>query len=139
MLLSNTHKVADIVNGSLSIEEEIKFKGVSTDTRKTVTGRLFIALEGENFDGHLFTQSAEELGAKAIIAHKKVSTSLPTIIVKDTEKAYQKLATWHRQSLSPQIIAITGSNGKTSTKNMLDSILSLLAPPSQQKATLIII
>ena len=128
MLLSNTRKVADIVNGSLSIEEEIKFKGVSTDTRKTVTGRLFIALEGENFDGHLFTQRAEESGAKAIIAHKKVSTSLPTIIVQDTEKAYQKLATWYRQSLSPQIIAITGSNGKTTTKNMLDSILSLHAP-----------
>ena len=87
MLLSDTHKVADIVNGSLSIEEKIKFMGVSTDTRKTVTGRLFIALEGENFDGHLFTQSAEELGAKAIIAHKKVSTNLPTIFVKDTEKA----------------------------------------------------
>jgi len=127
MLLSDTHKVADIVNGSLSIEEEIKFKGVCTDTRKSVADRLFIALEGENFDGHLFTQSAEELGAKAIIAHKKVSTNLPTIIVKNTEKAYQKLATWYRQSLSPQVIAITGSNGKTTTKNMLDSILSLHA------------
>ena len=136
MLLSDTHKVADIVNGSLSIEEKIKFKGVCTDTRKTVTGRLFIALEGENFDGHLFTQNAEELGAKAIIAHKKVSTGLPTIIVKDTEKAYQKLATWFRQSLSPQVIAITGSNGKTTTKNMLDSILSLQAPTLSTKGNL---
>ena len=136
MLLSDTHKVADIVNGSLSIEEEIKFKGVCTDTRQRVSGRLFIALEGENFDGHLFTQSAEELGAKAIIAHKKVSTGLPTIFVKDTEKAYQKLATWHRQSLSPQVIAITGSNGKTSTKNMLDSILSLQAPTLSTKGNL---
>ena len=71
MLLSDTHKVADIVDGSLSIEEEIKFKGVSTDTRKRVAGRLFIALEGENFDGHLFTESAEELGAKAIMLTKK--------------------------------------------------------------------
>ena len=127
MLLSNTHKVAKIVNGSLSIEDEIKFKGVSTDTRTKIAGRLFVALEGENFDGHLFTQNAEKLGAKAIIAHKKVSTSLPTIIVKDTEKAYQKLAAWYRESLSPQVIAITGSNGKTTTKNMLDSILSLHA------------
>ena len=136
MLLSDTHKVANIVNGSLSIEEEIKFKGVCTDTRKTVTGRIFIALEGENFDGHFFTQTAEELGAKAIIAHKKVKTNLPTIIVKDTERAYQKLATWHRQSLSPQVIAITGSNGKTSTKNMLDSILSLEAPTLSTKGNL---
>lgn len=136
MLLSNTHKVANIVNGSLSIDEEIKFKGVCTDTRQRVADRLFIALEGENFDGHLFTQNAEELGAKAIIAHKKVSTSLPTIIVKDTEKAYQQLATWYRQSLSPQVIAITGSNGKTSTKNMLDSILSLQAPTLSTKGNL---
>jgi len=125
MLLSDTHKVANIVNGSLSIEEKIKFQGVSTDTRKKIASRLFIALEGENFDGHLFIQNAEEFGAKAIIVHKKVSTNLPTIIVKDTEKAYQKLATWYRQSLSPQVIAITGSNGKTTTKNMLYSILSL--------------
>ena len=50
------------------LEEEIKFKGVCTDTRKNVTGRLFIALEGENFDGHIFTQNAEELGAKAYSA-----------------------------------------------------------------------
>ena len=114
MLLSDTHKVADIVNGSLSKKEEIRFKGICTDTRKRVSGRLFIALEGENFDGHLFTEIAEELGAKAIIAHKKVSTSLPTIIVKNTEQA-QKLATWYRQSFSPQVIAITGSNGKTTT------------------------
>ena len=136
MLLSDTHKVADIVNGSLSKKEEIRFKGICTDTRKRVSGRLFIALEGENFDGHLFTESAEELGAKAIIAHKKVSTSLPTIIVKDTEKAYQKLATWYRQSFSPQVIAITGSNGKTTTKNMLDSILSLHAPTLSTKGNL---
>jgi len=136
MLLSDTHKVANIINGSLSIEEEIKFKGVCTDTRQRVAGRLFIALEGENFDGHLFTQSAEELGARAIIAHKKVNTSLPTIIVKDTEKAYQQLATWYRQSLSPQVIAITGSNGKTTTKNMLDSILSLQAPTLSTKGNL---
>ena len=136
MLLSDTHKVANIVNGSLSIEEGINFQGICTDTRQRVAGRLFIAFEGENFDGHLFAQSAEELGAKAIIAHKKVNTSLPTIIVKDTEKAYQKLATWHCQSLSPQVIAITGSNGKTSTKNMLDSILSLEAPTLSTKGNL---
>ena len=64
MLLSDTRKVANIVNGSLSIGEEINFKGVSTDTRQRVAGRLFIALEGENYDGHLFTKSAEELGSK---------------------------------------------------------------------------
>ena len=60
MLLSNTHQVANVVNGTLSIDEEIKFKGGCTDSRQKVAGRLFIALEGENFDGHLFTQRAEE-------------------------------------------------------------------------------
>jgi len=71
MLLSDTHKVADIVNGSLSIEEEIKFKGVCTDTRKRVAGRLFIALEGENFDGHLFTKALKSWGLKRLLLIKK--------------------------------------------------------------------
>ena len=61
---------------------------------------------------------------------------MPTIVVRYAENAYQKLPTWHRQSLSPQIIAITGSNGKTTTKNMLDSILSLQAPTLSTKGNL---
>ena len=125
MLLSNTKNILDIVNGYSSLEKVVEFKGVYTDTREYINDGLFVALEGENFDGHNFAQKAEKSGAKVIIAHNKVNTTLPVIMVSNTEKAYQKIATWHRQSLSPKVIAITGSNGKTSTKNMLHSILSL--------------
>jgi|TARA_B100000959_G_scaffold37959_1_gene36756 UDP-N-acetylmuramoyl-tripeptide--D-alanyl-D-alanine ligase len=136
MLSTNIQKIADVVNGKLNSNEAIEFNGVCTDTRADVNGKLFIALEGPNFDAHSFAQNAEELGAITIIAHKKIHSNLPVIQVKNTEKAYQDIAAWHRQSHSPVVIAITGSNGKTSTKNMLTSILSLAAPTLSTKGNL---
>tara|TARA_Y100000758_G_scaffold282518_1_gene230752 strand:- start:818 stop:2146 length:1329 start_codon:yes stop_codon:yes gene_type:complete len=136
MLSTNIQKIAEIVNGKLNSNEAKEFNGVCTDTRADVNGKLFIALEGPNFDAHSFAQNAEELGAIAIIAHKKIHSNLPVIQVKNTEKAYQDIAAWHRQSHSPVVLAITGSNGKTSTKNMLNSILSLAAPTLSTKGNL---
>jgi len=128
MLLSNTQEIANVLNGSLSVDRKIYFEGVSTDTRSDVEGKLFVALEGAHFDGHDFIKVAEDNGAKAIISHKDINSNLPLIKVVDTEKAYQKIAAFHRKSYGPIVIAITGSNGKTSTKNMLNSILQLEAP-----------
>ena len=125
MLSSNSDIIKTILDGKTSSNNAVKFLGVSTDTRSDISGKLFIALEGDNFDGHNFIEKAKKLGASAAIIHKKVHSNLPTIEVGNTEKAYQQLAAWHRQALSPVVIAITGSNGKTSTKNMLHSILSL--------------
>ena len=128
MLLSNTQEIANVLNGSLSVDRKIYFEGVCTDTRSDVEGKLFVALEGAHFDGHDFIKVAEDHGAKAIITHKDINSNLPLIKVVDTEKAYQKIAAFHRKSYGPVVIAITGSNGKTSTKNMLNSILQLEAP-----------
>ncbi|MDB4821934.1 UDP-N-acetylmuramoyl-tripeptide--D-alanyl-D-alanine ligase [Candidatus Pseudothioglobus singularis] len=136
MLSTNIQKIAEVVNGKLNSYEAREFNGVCTDTRADINGKLFIALEGPNFDAHTFAQNAEELGAIAIIAHKKIHSNLPVIQVKNTEKAYQDIAAWHRQSHSPVVIAITGSNGKTSTKNMLNSILSIAAPTLSTKGNL---
>ena len=136
MLSTNIQKIAKVVNGKLNSNEAREFNGVCTDTRADINGKLFIALEGPNFDAHNFAQNAEELGAIAIIAHKKIQSNLPVIQVKNTEKAYQDIAAWHRQSHSPVVIAITGSNGKTSTKNMLNSILSIAAPTLSTKGNL---
>ena len=136
MLSANIKKIAEVVNGKLNSNEAVVFNGVCTDTREEVYGKLFIALEGPHFDAHSFAKKAEEQGAIAIIAHKKVNSNLPVIQVKNTEKAYQDIAAWHRQSHSPIVIAITGSNGKTSTKNMLTSILSLAAPTLSTKGNL---
>jgi len=136
MLSSDTKKISSVINCKLNSNKAVKFQGVSTDTRDRVSGKLFIALEGVNFDGHNFIKQAEDLGAVAVIAHKRVDSNLPTLLVSNSEEAYQKLAAWHRQSFSPIVIAITGSNGKTSTKNMLHSILSLHGPTLSTKGNL---
>ena len=136
MLSSDTNKISPVISCKPNSNKAIKFQGVCTDTRGGVSGKLFIALEGVNFDGHNFIQQAEALGASAVIAHKKVDSNLPTLVVNNSEEAYQKLAAWHRQSFSPIVIAITGSNGKTSTKNMLHSILSLHGPTLSTKGNL---
>ena len=136
MLASNIQQIAKVVKGELNTSQNAKFIGISTDTRLEVNGSLFIALEGPNFDGHSFVNKAKNLGASAVLAHKKIDINLPVIQVKNTEKAYQKIASWYRQSHSPVVIAITGSNGKTSTKNMLYSILSLAAPTLSTKGNL---
>ena len=134
MLSTDTQTVANIAGGFTSAN--VDFNGVYTDTREDGKGKLFIALEGESFDGHNFVQHAEDFGAKAIIAHKKITTSLPIITVNNTEEAYRAIASWYRQSFSPTVIAITGSNGKTSTKNMLANILSLAAPTLSNQGNL---
>ena len=128
MLSSNIKQIARVVKGKLNTTQNAEFIRISTDTRLEVNGSLFIALEGPNFDGHSFVNKAKNLGASAVLAHKKIDTNLPVIQVENTEKAYQEIASWYRQLFSPVVIAITGSNGKTSTKNMLNSILSLVAP-----------
>ena len=136
MLSSDTQIIAKVVNGKSNSNKKIVFSGICTDTRSEVNGKLFIALEGSNFDAHSFTKKAEELGATAIITHKEIESNVPVIQVKNTEQAYQNIAAWHRQNHSPIVIAITGSNGKTSTKNMLNSILSLAAPTLATKGNL---
>ena len=133
MLSTDIQTVAKVVKGKINSNEVIKFTGFCTDTRSEVNGKLFIALEGPNFDAHSFIKQAENLGAKAIIVHKKIDSKIPIIQVSNTQKAYQDIAAWHRQSHSPIVIAITGSNGKTSTKNMLSSILALSAPTLSTK------
>ena len=136
MLSTDIQTVAKVLAGKSTSSEIKMFTGVCTDTRSEVNGKLFIALEGPNFDAHNFTKQAEDLGASAIIAHKKIDSNIPVIQVRNTEKAFQDIASWHRQSHSPVVIAITGSNGKTSTKNMLYSILSLAAPTLSTKGNL---
>ncbi len=101
--------------------------GVSTDTRTVRAGDLFIALSGENFDAHDFVAQAAEAGATAAIVSHDISTSVPDgfplLIVSDTLQALQKLAAAYRRSLGIKIVCITGSNGKTSTKDMVAAVL----------------
>ncbi len=91
-------------------------------------GAIFLALVGDNFDGHDYAQQALSMGAVAIIASKKITTKLPVLKVDDTQIALAQIAKWHLQNIKPNVVGITGSNGKTTTKNMLANILNLQAP-----------
>lgn len=98
---------------------------IITDTRKLQAGDVFLAIVGENFDGHHFAQTASEQGAVAVICQRPLSINLPQLIVSDTRLALGDLAR-HRRQAHPDltVVAITGSSGKTTTKEMLGSILS---------------
>lgn len=98
---------------------------VNTDTRKIRTNDLFFALRGENFNGNIFTKKALENGAKfAIIDDSDFYIDTRTILVKNSLKTLQELANYHRKYLKIPIIALTGSNGKTTTKELINAVLS---------------
>jgi len=104
-----------------------KFAGICTDTRTVTPGDLFIPLVGEKFDGHDFIAQAVKNGAVGILSSRLdiiVPAHITVIIVVDTLLALQDLARFHRQRFSIPIIAITGSNGKTTTKDMTAAILA---------------
>jgi len=119
----NLIKIANAVQGEL-VGEDKTINGLSTDTRSCVEGELFVALQGPNFDGHNYVEQAEKNGAIAILVSKKISTSLPQIIVNDTRIALGKLANAWRMQFDIPLIAITGSNGKTTVKEITTAILS---------------
>ncbi|WGD35232.1 UDP-N-acetylmuramoyl-tripeptide--D-alanyl-D-alanine ligase [Olleya sp. YS] len=98
---------------------------VSTDSRKVAENNMFFALSGDNFNGNVFAQDALKKGATyAIIDDKDYLTSDKTILVNDSLKTLQALANYHRQYLGLKIIALTGSNGKTTTKELIHTVLS---------------
>ena len=110
--------------------KETKVFGVSTDSRKVSKGNLFIALQGENFDGHAFVQKAVDDGAACVMVSDirrinldRIKACAVIIEVKDTLRAFGDLAHAHRKRFSVPVIGLTGSSGKTTTKEMLSCIL----------------
>ncbi|MFM6954188.1 MAG: UDP-N-acetylmuramoyl-tripeptide--D-alanyl-D-alanine ligase [Sphingobacteriaceae bacterium] len=102
----------------------LKHPVICTDSRKITPGCLFFALKGEHFDGNTFAEKAVELGAAFAIVDNKTATSEKLIEVSDVLAALQALATHHRKQLHIPVIGITGSNGKTTTKELLYAVLS---------------
>ena len=118
---------AKAMSGRL-IGDNPTFTGVSTDSRKIASGELFIALRGENFDGHEFLDSAKANGAVAAVVNADAAdmlagSRLPLLVVADTRLALGALATDWRARFNLPLIAVTGSNGKTTTKEMITSIM----------------
>ncbi|VAW49311.1 UDP-N-acetylmuramoyl-tripeptide--D-alanyl-D-alanine ligase [hydrothermal vent metagenome] len=106
--------------GAMDHDQRVRFTSVSTDSRTLKAGALYIAIKGENFDGHDFITQAIQQGAVAILVSEVVKSIVPAILVDDTKLALGLFAKWHRQQMPvKKLIAVTGSNGKTTTKTLL--------------------
>lgn len=116
-------EIAAMAQGELHGEDAV-VSAVSTDTRALGEGDLFVALEGEKFDGHHFINDSLSNHAQAVLVHKRVQTILPTIKVENTLNALSRWANEWRKSANPKVVGITGSNGKTTVKQMISSICS---------------
>lgn len=121
--------VAEIIRAAkgklLHGDPTVKVKGVSIDSRNFKKGELFVAIKGENHDGHTFAGQIEKSASAIVVSRKdlRFKTKIPVILVKDTTEALGKIALAHRKKFNIPIIAITGSSGKTTTKDMLAEVL----------------
>lgn len=123
MIRSSLHALQKVVANSI-ITADVAFTGLSTDSRKIEQGNVFLALRGETFDAHDFLEMVAESGAAAVIVERVPENfSIPALIVPDTKLALAAIAAHWRQQFTLPVIAVTGSNGKTTVKEMIASIL----------------
>lgn len=131
MLMFTAGETAEIIGAKLPAQADTGFFSIETDTRKIKKGALFIALQGENFNGEDFVPQAEAAGAAGAVVTQSCrnaslqAVKIPVFRVEDTLQAYQALAHSWRLRHSLPVVAVTGSNGKTTTKDILASILSV--------------
>lgn len=128
-------KLAQELKGEL-LGEDVMFSNMSTDTRSIEKGDLYLALVGDNFDGNSFTEAAASSGAIAAIVSREVQSSLPVLRVADTHVALGKIANLNRRRSDAKVVALTGSQGKTTVKEMLGAILSDAAETLATEANL---
>ena len=122
-------KIAEACHGTVAPEAEtVTVTGVQSDSRRVRPGDLFVAIKGEKADGHDFVAMAASLGAKAALVARPVEAPIPTILVADTIRAYGDLAAAYREHAGITVIGITGSVGKTTTKDLLSSLLATVGP-----------
>lgn len=105
------------------IGADVTFDSVGSDSRNIQVGQLFVAIKGENFDGNTFAAEAINKGAAAVMVSDAATTANPALVVPDTRLALGELAKYWRSKFSAPVIGVTGSNGKTTTKEMLTAIL----------------
>lgn len=111
---------------------DVQFDSVGSDSRHVKAGQLFVALKGENFDGNTFADEAIKKGAAAVMLSDSAVEVQPALFVQDTRLALGELAKYWRSKFDAPVVAITGSNGKTTTKEMLTAILSVAAKGSDK-------
>src|SRR6056297_234597 len=128
MIKRKLKEVANMLKGEIVEDkyEYIEIEGVSIDTRTINENQLFVPVVGENNDGHKYIEMASDKGASAALWDKKnpiPETDIPLILVEDTTKGLQNLAKEYNKQIGARVIGVTGSNGKTSTKDIIESIL----------------
>ena len=116
-------EAAQIVGGH-HMGDDVAFSAVSTDTRQINSGDLFVALKGPNFDGNEFALRSMSAGACGVIVEREFAAQVPAVVVNDSLQALQKLSSEWRLRCDAVIAGVTGSNGKTTVKEMLASILT---------------
>jgi UDP-N-acetylmuramoyl-tripeptide--D-alanyl-D-alanine ligase len=125
--IKQVSEMISVINDYQSFEDRT-IQGVCIDTRKLVKGSLYVPIIGRNFDGHQFLEEAINQGVAAALWQRNVPNPpvhLPILIVEDTLEALQQLAKSYRHQLNLKVIGITGSNGKTTTKDMVTNLLSI--------------
>lgn len=123
MITMQTTELAQVLAGD-RIGGDVGFRGALTDTRQLAGGELFVALRGPNHDGHDFAAQAAAAGAGAVLTERRLDCDLPQVVVPDTRLALGQLAAVWRQRFRMPLVAVTGSNGKTTVKEMLRAILA---------------
>jgi UDP-N-acetylmuramoyl-tripeptide--D-alanyl-D-alanine ligase len=118
---------AEVMSGTLH-GDNCSFEGVSTDTRTIGPGELFIALSGPNFDGNKFVSHAKSKGAAAAVVSSLSNEEIPQIEVEDTRVALGQLSAAWRDKHDVTVVGVTGSNGKTTLKELIAACLSSVAP-----------
>lgn len=132
MIKLSTVQLAQILQAKLIGDENVQVEEINTDTRKSVSNSLFFALKGEKFDAHQYLDQAVSQGALALVVQQENSSiSVPQLVVKDTRIALGELAKWLREKINPRTVAMTGSSGKTTVKEMTASILQHTAADSE--------
>jgi UDP-N-acetylmuramoyl-tripeptide--D-alanyl-D-alanine ligase len=124
-------EIAAICGGTVSEEwAQVTASGVTTDTRSLQRRQLFVALKGERHDGHEWVREALAAGAAGVVISRSVNglRELPTVLVRDTLEAYGQLAAHHRAQLGVRVVGVTGSSGKTTTKNAVGAVLARVGP-----------
>jgi UDP-N-acetylmuramoyl-tripeptide--D-alanyl-D-alanine ligase len=121
MMLS---EIASALNAQMT-GDDVNVLSVGTDSRSILEGQLFVAIKGENFDGNTFASEAIELGAAAALVSDAEAKASPSVLVENTRVALGELAHYWRQKFNLPLVAVTGSNGKTTVKEMIASILTV--------------
>jgi UDP-N-acetylmuramoyl-tripeptide--D-alanyl-D-alanine ligase len=123
MMAMPLSQAAEVLAGRC-VSSDVPFRGVSTDSRQLQPGNLFVALQGTNHDGHDYLDAARERGAAAAVVSRMRESSLPLLEVADTRLALGRLAAYWRVQFRLPVVAITGSNGKTTVRSMTHAILA---------------